>query len=85
MPKQAHVETTYPKDALERLYRNEHDGRLKERLLAILWLYEGKSITHTAQLGKVSRQTVSDWLKAWNQQGYQGLKLNFSGGYAPRA
>lgn len=42
MPKQAHVETTYPKDALERLYRNEHDGRLKERLLAMLFLYEGK-------------------------------------------
>lgn len=84
MPKRAHVETTYPKDALERLYGNEHDGRLKARLLAILFLYEGKSITHTAQLVKVSRQTVSTWLSNWNKLGYGGLKPSFSGGYAPR-
>jgi transposase len=84
MPKQAHVETTYPKDALERLYRNEHDGRLKERLLAILFLYEGNSISHTAQLVKVSRQTVSNWLSSWNKLAYQGLKPSFSGGYPPR-
>ena len=84
MPKRAHVDSTYPKDALERLYRSEHDGRVKERLLAILLLYEGKSITHTAQLVKVSRQTVTDWLKSWNKAGYRGIKPNFSGGYAPR-
>ncbi len=84
MPKRAHVDTTYPKDALERLYRSEHDGRVKERLLAILLLYEGKSITHTALTIKVSRQTVTDWLKSWNKAGYRGIKPNFSGGYAPR-
>jgi transposase len=84
MPKRAHVDTTYPQDALERLYRSEYDGRVKERLLAILLLYEGKSITHTAQVVKVTRQTLTSWLKSWNKAGYQGIKPNFSGGYAPR-
>jgi transposase len=84
MPKRAHVDTTYPKDALARLYRSEHDGRVKERLLAILLLYEGKSITHTAQVVKVSRQSLTSWLKHWNVAGYQGIKPNLSGGYAPR-
>ena len=84
MPKRAHIDTSYPKDALERLYRSERDGRVKERLLAVLLLYEGKSITGTAQLVKVSRQTVTSWLKSWNKGGYQGIKPNFSGGYAPR-
>ena len=84
MPKCVYVDRTYPKDALERLYRREQDGRLKERLLAILLLYEGNSITHTAQSIKVTRQTLTSWLKSWNKNTYQGLKPHFSGGYAPR-
>src|SRR5688500_6081826 len=84
MPKRVYVDTTYPKDALERLYRREQDGRLKERLLAILLLYEGNSVTYTAQTIQVTRQTLTTWLKGWNKNAYQGLKPNFSGGYAPR-
>jgi transposase len=84
MPKQVYVDRTYPKDALERLYGSEHDGRVKERLLAILLLYEGNTLTATAQTVKVTRQTVTTWLASWNQGGYQGLKPEFSGGYAPR-
>jgi transposase len=84
MPKRVAVDRTYPLDALERLYRQEHDGRLKERLLAILFLYEGKTITATADLLQVNRHTVGAWLAAWNQGAYQGLKPDFKGGYAPR-
>lgn len=36
------IDTTYPKDALEQLYRTETIGQLKERLLAIIFLNEGK-------------------------------------------
>lgn len=84
MLKLTYVDTSYPKDALERLYRSEHDGRVKERLLAIVLLYEGKSITRTAQLVRVSRQSLTTWLKTWNQGSYQGIKPNFIGGYAGR-
>ncbi len=84
MPKRSHVDTTYPKDALDRLYRSEHDGRVKERLLAIVLLYKGESITYTAYTIQVTRQTVTTWLKSWNKAGYQGIKPSFSGGYAPR-
>lgn len=84
MPKRVYVDTTYPKDALEKLYRSEQNGRLKERLLAILLFYEGKTITEVSGLLKLTRQTLTNWLSAWNKGAYQGLKPHFSGGYAPR-
>lgn len=84
MPRKVYVDTTYPKDALEKLYRSEANGRLKERLLAILMLYEGKTISEVSGLLKLTRQTLTNWLSAWNKGTYQGLKPCFSGGYAPR-
>lgn len=84
MPPQVMLEKSYPVDALAQLYRSEHDGRLKERLLAILLLYREKSITAAAELVQVRRQTVSKWVQAWNKGGYQGLKPRFSGGYRAR-
>ncbi len=84
MPKQVYVAKSYPIDALEKLYRSEYDGRVKERLLAILLLYKGKTLTATAQTLQVTRQTVTNWLASWNQASYQGIKPNFSGGYAAR-
>ena len=74
------MDTTYPKDALEKLYKSEPDARVKERLLAILHLYEGKSADQIGQFLKCSPTSVRTWRNRWNESGYQGLKPNFSGG-----
>lgn len=84
MPKIIKLDKTYPRDALEKLYRSEGDGRIKERLLAILYLYDDKSVKAVSALLKVSENTVRDWRVRWNEKGYQGLKPQFSGGYAPQ-
>lgn len=78
------LDTTYPKDALERLYSREHEGRLKERLLAILHLYDGKSTKEVSALVKRCPNTICDWRRRWNERGYQGLKLELTGGPKPQ-
>jgi len=78
------VDTTYPKDALATLYKSEPDGRVKERLLAIVHLYEGKSAEQISEFLKCSPTSVRTWRNRWNESGYQGLKPNFSGGPKPK-
>lgn len=78
------IDTTYPRDALEQLYRTESIGRLKERLLAIIFLYEGKSTKEVSALIKRCQNTVRDWRRRWNDGGYQGLKLELTGGPKPQ-
>jgi len=73
-----------PRDELEAAYRNEKDPRVKERLLAVLHLYEGKSVPEASRAVKRSIRSVKRWLKAWNIAGYGGLKPSFDGGPKPR-
>jgi transposase len=75
-----HVE----KEELERIYREEKEGRVKERLLAILELYEGKKIKEAARVVRRSGSTIKRWLKLWNENGYKGLIPKFSGGPKPK-
>lgn len=84
MAKSNKIDTTYPIDALEQLYRTEADGRLKERLLAILHLYEGKKVKEVTALVRRCENTVRDWRSRWNTGGYQGLKLELTGGPKPK-
>lgn len=76
--------THVSKDELEAAYRTEKDPRVKERLLAILHLYEGNSIPEASEAVKRSVSSVKRWLKAWNADGQGGLTPNFDGGPKPR-
>jgi hypothetical protein len=58
------------KDELERMYREEKDARVKERLLAIILLYEGKKLSELPSIIKRCRTSIEIWLKRWNEQGY---------------
>ena len=58
---------------LDQLYKDEENIRIKERLLAIIQLYEGKNIYVVADLLKRSEKTIKNWLSDWNKQGYEGL------------
>jgi transposase len=80
MSKSVKIDKSYPIDALEGLYRSETDGRMKERLLAMIHLYEGKSISQVSSLVKHCENTIRDWCKRWNAERYQGLKLELKGG-----
>ena len=54
-------------------YRKEKDSTIKERLLAILLLYDGKSIYEVAKIIRRSERTIKEWLKRWNERGYEGI------------
>jgi len=72
------------KDTLETRFRKERDPRVKERLMAILHFYDGKTIDQTAALTRRSPSSVKRYLRKWNKEGFDGLVPQFDGGPKPR-
>lgn len=72
------------KGELERIYKEERNARVKERLLAILLIYEGKRVSEVPGIVKRSRTSIEGWLKRWNERGYEGLIPEFTGGPKPK-
>jgi transposase len=73
-----------PKSELDKLYRAEDNVRIKERLLAIIHLYEGKNIYVVADILKRSEKTIYNWLSRWNKHGYNGLIPQNRNGKEPK-
>ncbi len=80
MPKKPTVIRHIEKEDLEKLYLKERDGRIKERLLTILELYEGKNKNEVKKVVRRGISTIKRWLKDWNDGGYDGLMPQFNGG-----
>ena len=72
------------KGELERTYKAEKDSRVKERLLAILLLYEGTRVQDAAAVVRRARSTLELWIRDWNTRGVDGLKPRFRGGPNPK-
>ena len=71
-------------DELRGRYRNEKNPRVKERLLAILHLYEGKMVKEVSKIIKRSARSIERWVREWNEHGYDGLMPHFTGGPKPK-
>ena len=84
MPKKPEVIKHLTKEELEDKYKREKNSRIKERLLAILHLYEGKSIPEVSRIIKRSESSIKRWLKRWNKEGYNGLIPKLKGGPKPK-
>jgi transposase len=84
MPRKLNLAKHLTKEELEGRYRREKDSRLKERIQAILLLYEGKRTTDVAGIVRRSRGTIENWIGAWNERGVDGLVPHFTGGPKPR-
>lgn len=63
MPRKPKVIKHLTKEELEEKYRKEKDSTIKERLLAILLLYDGKNIYEVAEIIRRSERTIKEWLK----------------------
>jgi putative transposase len=72
------------REDLESRCRKEKDARVKERALAILRLYDGTTEEETARSVARCEKSVRNWLKRWNEKGYDGLAPEFDGGPKPR-
>jgi len=56
------------------LYATEKDSRMKIRILAIKYAYEGKKSEEIGELLNLTGVTVRKQMKRWNRRGYEGLR-----------
>jgi hypothetical protein len=63
----------YGAQELRALARASRDADQTRRLLALAAIYEGASRGAAAEIGGVQRQTVRDWVAAFNAHGPAGL------------
>lgn len=65
---------------IERLYKEEKDGDMKLRYLAMLKFFEGYTSLDVANMLHVAGSTVREWLGRYNQYGHTGLIPQKRGG-----
>ena len=66
---------TINKTSFEKIYRNEHDAKTKERMLLVLnVVYNNIIPAHATKDLHRSRAWASDWLKRYDKEGIEGLK-----------
>ena len=66
---------------MRKLIRDEQKrGKILQRLIFINDLYEGKSIPSAAKHVGVVRTIAYEWLKRWNESGFDGLIPRFASG-----
>lgn len=58
---------------LKRITQSHADGNYRRRANAVLLLYEGNNISHTARLLKASRNSIRDWKGRFERHGEVGL------------
>lgn len=71
-------------DAFRRAARASDDTRQVRRLLALAAIRDGMSRTAAARIGGMDRQTLCDWVHAYNDQGIDGLINDRSPGRPPK-
>jgi transposase len=59
---------------LEKLRRQEKDVRIHNRLSALLWLGQGRTVEDVAQLLGVCPRTVRNWLELYQRGGLDALR-----------
>ena len=72
-----------PED-LRRRARQESDGRVAARLIAIANALEGMDRASAARLAGMDRQTLRDWVHRYNEGGIAGLSNRLSPGRSPK-
>ncbi|MDP2947049.1 MAG: winged helix-turn-helix domain-containing protein [Nanoarchaeota archaeon] len=59
---------------LKKVYKREHDGKIKERLLILIHSFEGKSSRTVGNIIKCDQKLVLFWKKRYVAEGHEGLK-----------
>jgi transposase len=68
---------------LRKLAKDERNGRVARRLLAIANALSGMSRAEAARSAGMDRQTLRDWVIRYNAHGVAGLTDNWQGGRPP--
>ena len=71
---------TLERKRVEKFRRKERDGRIRDRLSALLWLADGRPSEEVAALLGVCPRTVSNWLALYRAGGLDLLRrLDYQG------
>ena len=73
MPAAVELRDDYSADELRRLAARSNDANQARRLLALAGVLDGMSREAAARIGAMDRQTLRDWVHAFNVQGPDGL------------
>jgi len=68
------------KELDEMIKKLETDVRVLERLYFIRFQYKGMSVQEASDFVGVTKATGYNWLKLWNEGGYEALIPKFAGG-----
>jgi transposase len=68
------IGTDIPADELRRLARQETNGRVSCRLIALANALDGMSRAQAARQAGMDRQTLRDWVIRFNAAGVEGLR-----------
>ena len=71
-------------EELRRRARQESDGRVVARLIAIANALEGMDRASAARLAGMDRQTLRDWVHRYNEEGIAGLSNRPAPGRSPK-
>jgi transposase len=72
--------TTLERKKVEKFRRKERDGRIRDRLAALLWLADGRPAEQVADLLGVCPRTVRNWLALYRAGGLDLLRrLDYQG------
>jgi transposase len=78
------IREDYSAEALRQLAVKAKDANQARRLLALAAVREGKSREEAARIGGMDRQTLRDWVHAFNKYGPEGLVNGKAPGPQPK-
>ncbi len=74
MAPRLHIETELTIQDFRRLIRNEADGRVRQRLMGMLHLRQGRSVPQAAPAIGLSERKLRNWVHRFNADGIDGLR-----------
>ncbi|MHA1727541.1 MAG: helix-turn-helix domain-containing protein [Promethearchaeota archaeon] len=72
---------------LKKIYRKEKSAKQMKRYQAILWSYNSNFYPNVSEIAKklcMCKQTIYSWIKDWNNDGLEGLKIKKQSGQPPK-
>ena len=84
MPAAVGLRDDYDGSELRRLAGRSKDAKQARRLLALAAVYDGKSREEAAACGGMERQSLRDWVHAFNADGPDGLINRLPPGRPPK-
>jgi hypothetical protein len=76
MSRKTNIKKHATEQEIKAMYKESTNYKVTMRLLAIMNLYNGKTMSDTADFLMISYSNLKTFIKKWNEEGIGSLKLN---------